>query len=202
MTRGDLTDNQWERLEPHLPPRKPKRGRPNADHRRIINGILWIDRTGAPWRDLPEKLRSVEDGCQPLLPLAEGWGVGSHTKGAPEPNRPTRRARLGGALPGCDHREGSSACRRGKRGDPKSEALGYSQGGFSTKVHIERKGWESRWSSSNEGQRNEMVGFLAPHGEWEGQGRAGDVRGYAPGASAPRRATPRGWFDAICGVGA
>jgi transposase len=55
MARGDLTDNQWERLEPHLPPRKPKRGRPNADHRRIINGMLWIDRTGSPWRDLPEK---------------------------------------------------------------------------------------------------------------------------------------------------
>src|SRR4051795_13001811 len=55
MGRGDLTDKQWERLEPHLPPKKPKRGRPNTDHRRIINGILWIDRTGAPWRDLPER---------------------------------------------------------------------------------------------------------------------------------------------------
>src|SRR5829696_1163702 len=55
MARGDLTDEQWEPLEPHLPPRKPKRGRPNADHRRIINGMLWIDRTGSPWRDLPEK---------------------------------------------------------------------------------------------------------------------------------------------------
>jgi transposase len=38
-----------------LPPQKPKTGRPNTDHRRIINGILWIDRTGAPWRDLPER---------------------------------------------------------------------------------------------------------------------------------------------------
>jgi transposase len=55
MTRGDLTDKQWERLEPHLPPQKPERGRPNADHRRIINGMLWIDRTGSPWRDLPQK---------------------------------------------------------------------------------------------------------------------------------------------------
>ena len=55
ITRADLTDNQWEHLKPHLPPQKPRRGRPNADHRRIINAILWIDRTGAPWRDLPEK---------------------------------------------------------------------------------------------------------------------------------------------------
>ena len=41
--------------KPHLPPEKPDVGRPNADHRRIINGMLWIDRTGAPWRDLPER---------------------------------------------------------------------------------------------------------------------------------------------------
>jgi transposase len=54
MARGDLTDYQWERLKPHLPPQKPQKGRPNADHRRIINGMLWIDCTGSPWRDLPE----------------------------------------------------------------------------------------------------------------------------------------------------
>jgi transposase len=42
-------------LEPLLRPQKPQRGRPNADHRRIIYAILWIDRTGSPWRDLPEK---------------------------------------------------------------------------------------------------------------------------------------------------
>lgn len=55
MGRRDLTNEQWERLKPLLPPQKPKVGRPAEDHRRIINGILWIDRTGAPWRDLPER---------------------------------------------------------------------------------------------------------------------------------------------------
>lgn len=54
MSRGDLTDEQWERLQPLLPPRKGT-GRPPADHRRTINGILWVLRTGAPWRDLPER---------------------------------------------------------------------------------------------------------------------------------------------------
>ena len=43
MARGDLTDEQWKTLEPHLPPEKPKRGRPNADHQCIINGMLWIE---------------------------------------------------------------------------------------------------------------------------------------------------------------
>jgi len=53
MSRRDLTDDQWERLRPLLPPQKRARGRPSGDHRRIINGVLWLDRTGAPWRDLP-----------------------------------------------------------------------------------------------------------------------------------------------------
>ena len=53
--RGELTDQQWERLQPLLPPEKPATGRPNVDHRRIINGILWRERTGAPWRDLPAR---------------------------------------------------------------------------------------------------------------------------------------------------
>lgn len=55
MSRGDLTNTQWERLKPLLPPHKPKIGRPAHDHRTIINGILWVLRTGAPWRDLPER---------------------------------------------------------------------------------------------------------------------------------------------------
>jgi transposase len=53
--RGELTDQEWERLEPLLPAEKPRTGRPNVDHRWIINGILWRERTGAPWRDLPER---------------------------------------------------------------------------------------------------------------------------------------------------
>ena len=53
--RGELTDQEWERLEPLLPPERPERGRPNVEHRRIINGIVWRERTGAPWRDLPER---------------------------------------------------------------------------------------------------------------------------------------------------
>ena len=53
--RGELSDAQWERLSPLLPPEKPAVGKPNKDHRTIINGILWRLRTGAPWRDLPER---------------------------------------------------------------------------------------------------------------------------------------------------
>jgi transposase len=54
MARHELTDAQWARLAPLLPPQKPSVGRPNHDHRRIVNAILWFLAVGAPWRDLPE----------------------------------------------------------------------------------------------------------------------------------------------------
>lgn len=51
-----LTDEQWKRLEPLLPKqdRNRKAGRPWADSRGVFEGILWILKTGARWRDLPE----------------------------------------------------------------------------------------------------------------------------------------------------
>jgi len=58
MSRFELTDEQWERLKPLLPPQKPRTGRPARDHRQIVNAILWIIRSGAPWRDLPERYGS------------------------------------------------------------------------------------------------------------------------------------------------
>jgi transposase len=56
MKRHELTDEQWELVHPLLPPRQAKTGRPPSDPRQMLNGILWILRTGAPWRDLPERL--------------------------------------------------------------------------------------------------------------------------------------------------
>jgi len=53
--RGDITNEQWERLKGLLQERKTQRGRPSQDHRQILNGILWVLRTGAPWRDMPER---------------------------------------------------------------------------------------------------------------------------------------------------
>ncbi len=55
MNRHELTDAQWERLAPLLPPQKPTTGRPNHDHRQMINGMRWRLKTGVPWRDLPER---------------------------------------------------------------------------------------------------------------------------------------------------
>jgi transposase len=53
IRRHELTDDQWAHLQPLLPLPRPRTGRAAHDHRTILNGILWILRTGAPWRDLP-----------------------------------------------------------------------------------------------------------------------------------------------------
>lgn len=51
MARFDLTDEEWATIEPLLP--KPGRGPRRCDDRRVLNGMFYILRTGAPWRDLP-----------------------------------------------------------------------------------------------------------------------------------------------------
>ena len=54
MSLGDLTDSEWRILDPLLPDRG-ERGPAIPDKRRTVNGILWVLRTGAPWRDMPER---------------------------------------------------------------------------------------------------------------------------------------------------
>jgi transposase len=52
--RGELTESAWTTIAPLLPT-SGRRGGQWRDHRTVINGILWKLRTGAPWRDLPER---------------------------------------------------------------------------------------------------------------------------------------------------
>ena len=54
----DLTDEQWEIVSPLIPEprrREDRRGRPWRDPRDVLHGILWVLRTGAPWKDLPDR---------------------------------------------------------------------------------------------------------------------------------------------------
>lgn len=49
-----LNDHQWQRMEPHLPGKAGDPGRSGADNRLFLEAVLWIARTGSPWRDLPD----------------------------------------------------------------------------------------------------------------------------------------------------
>ena len=55
-----VTDEQWEKIKPFLPKRRrsARGGRPPADDRACLEGVLWVLRTGARWRDLPERYPS------------------------------------------------------------------------------------------------------------------------------------------------
>ena len=56
--RNELSDIQWTHIESFIPKQKVRadgKGRPRRANREIVNGILWVLRTGARWKDMPEK---------------------------------------------------------------------------------------------------------------------------------------------------
>jgi transposase len=140
MNRGDLTDKQWKRLATHIPPQKPQTGRPNLDHRQIINGILWVLRTGAPWRDLPERYGPWSTVYSRFYRWQKAgiWErIFTHLQA---------EADAANTLDWAIHDADSSVVRAHQHAagahhsTPAAEALGRSQGGFSTKVHVRIEG--------------------------------------------------------------
>jgi len=53
-TRHEISDENWERIKDLLPSENTAKGRPSGSNRNYLNAMLWIARTGSPWRDLPE----------------------------------------------------------------------------------------------------------------------------------------------------
>jgi transposase len=76
MIRTMLSEAMWGRLAPLLPPQKPWTGRPSLDHRRFLEAVLWLARTGAPWRDLPPELMNWRSAWRRLQrwSAAGSWG--------------------------------------------------------------------------------------------------------------------------------
>ena len=75
--RYELSDNEWRIIREMLPS-KP-RGVPRVDDRRVLNGIFWVLRSGAPWRDLPDSY-GPRHLLQSVRSLAAGWHLGDHLK--------------------------------------------------------------------------------------------------------------------------
>ena len=72
--RYELTDYEWRAIKPFLP-NKP-RGVPRVNDRRVLNGIFWVLRSGAPWRDLPENFGPYTTCYNRFCSMAQGWRVG------------------------------------------------------------------------------------------------------------------------------
>ncbi|MHC5093952.1 MAG: transposase, partial [Planctomycetota bacterium] len=113
----DLTHEQWQRIAEYIPKPKAqpgKSGRPPQDCRAVLNGILWILRTGAPWGDLPERY-PPKSTCHRRFQDTDGTG--------PRPKRPRRDRPERGF-----HRR--NLCSGKKRGD----GVGKTKKGKGTKI--------------------------------------------------------------------
>ena len=55
MRRHEISDEQWDKVKNLLPGKPDDPGRTAQDNRRFLNAVLWIAKTGVPWRDLPER---------------------------------------------------------------------------------------------------------------------------------------------------
>jgi transposase len=135
MGRHELTDAQWRQLAPLLPPQKPRVGRPSLPHRRIINGIIWILATGAPWRDLPPQYGSRQTVSSRFYRWQHA-GIWPRLLQALQ-----RLADCQGQLDWSVHFVDSTIVRAHQhaaeaRGGQADQALGRSRGGFSTKSHV------------------------------------------------------------------
>ncbi|UZK67719.1 IS5 family transposase [Sphingomonas sp. M1-B02] len=126
MSRYDLTDFEWRVMEPLLP-NKP-RGVPRVDDRRVLNGIFWVLRSGAPWRDLPERY-GPRTTCYNRFSRWRKAGVWDRLMDA-------ITAAYDGDIQMIDstsiraHQQAAT----GKKGD-RDHCLGRSRGGLTTKIH-------------------------------------------------------------------
>ena len=143
--RYELSDAQWARLEPLLPPEKPWTGRPNDDHRRILNGILWILNSGAPWRDLPRHYGPVGTVSSRFYRWRRS-GVWQRVLEALQALADAE-GRVGWELHFLDstvvraHQHAAGARKTGREPGAEDEALGRSRGGFTTKIHLRCEGY-------------------------------------------------------------
>ena len=76
MRQPLLSDPQWEKIQPLLPKiKRRRRGRPPKDNRVVLEGILWVLKTGARWRDIPSDLGVSGSVCWKRLRLWDQQGV-------------------------------------------------------------------------------------------------------------------------------
>jgi len=88
----DLTDAQWAILDDLIPKperREDGRGRPWKDRRAVLNGVLWVLRTGAPWGDVPKRYPSYQNVSQTFPTVGPLWSYEGRARGTcTEPEDP------------------------------------------------------------------------------------------------------------------
>lgn len=159
--KNELTDRQWARLLPLLPPQKQARGRPAIDHRTVVNAILWILRTGAPWRDLPADAGVCWKTASSRFYRWTASGVWQKILDELQRDADqqgeidwTKHFVDGSSIRAHQHAAGAKGSRQ------EDEALGRSRGGFTSKIHLKAEGYGKPLAFLvTPGQRHEATMF-------------------------------------------
>ena len=73
MSKYDLSDNQWNAVKDEIPAKTSRSGQPRRDPRELINAIVWVARTGAPWCELDITLNPAFLKHEATIPLPEKY---------------------------------------------------------------------------------------------------------------------------------
>src|SRR5215470_17239515 len=122
-----MTDDEWAYFEPFLIHRGG--GRPPRNHRRVLDAVFWLMRTGAPWRDLPEEFGNWNSIFRQFRRWADSgiWDV--ILEGLAESGVADARLQM------IDANHPRASLRGWRKGGTERNALGRSRGGFSTKIN-------------------------------------------------------------------
>ncbi|MPZ10264.1 MAG: IS5 family transposase [Kiloniellaceae bacterium] len=133
LERLVLSDEQWERISPHIIGNERTRGSSGRDNRMFIEAVLWIVRTGSPWRDLPEvfgEWNSVFRRFSRWSRKGVWWRIFEAMADDPDFEYLIVDSTIVRA-----HQHAAG----GKKG-AEDQALGRSRGGLSTKIHMAVRG--------------------------------------------------------------
>lgn len=126
--RKQLRDEQWKQIEGMLPGKVGDRGRSAADNRLFVEAVLWIARTGSPWRDLPPEFGSWNSTYQRFARWSRA-GVWHRVFAALARERRFREVFIDSTIVRA-HQHAAGAPKNG------AQALGRSRGGLTTKIHV------------------------------------------------------------------
>jgi len=133
MERFVLTDTQWAKMAPHCLGKPTDPGRSGRDNRLFMEAVLWIVRTGSPWRDLPALFGNWSTAFRRFRDWREA-DVFKRIFDALSEEPDMEYAMVDATIVKVHrHRQGSPARPRRKRGT-QSQAIGRSKGGMTTKI--------------------------------------------------------------------
>ena len=134
LDRLVLSDAAWERMAPLIIGRPDQKGSTGRDNRMFVEGVLWIVRTGSPWRDLPEAFgdwNSVFRRFSRWSHKGVWWRIFAAMSDDPD---------FEYLIVEFHHHPRPPARRRGEKRGSEDQALGRSRGGLSTKIHMAVRG--------------------------------------------------------------